>query len=299
MFFDFIGKRKLWFLMSLIIIIPGLISLMFQGLNLGIDFAGGTKVMVKFSQEVSSEDIREVLSEHNLGRSTIQASENNQFIIRTPILTEQENTQVVNALREKLGDMQILSNESVGSVVSAELQEKAIIALLIATVLMVVYITIRFELSFALSAITALFHDILITLSIFSIFQIEINISFVAAILTIIGYSINDTIVIFDRIRENLEFRQKETLSELVNKSIHQNLVRSIFTSLTSVAVLLALLIFGGDTTRVFALAMIIGFISGTYSSICIASPVWLELKKRWFVNDRRKKKKVNPAPSR
>ena len=299
MFFDFIGKRKLWFLMSLIIIIPGLISLMFQGLNLGIDFAGGTKVMVKFSQEVSSEDIREVLSEHNLGRSTIQASENNQFIIRTPILTEQENTQVVNALREKLGDMQILSNESVGSVVSAELQEKAIIALLIATVLMVVYITIRFELSFALSAITALFHDILITLSIFSIFQIEINISFVAAILTIIGYSINDTIVIFDRIRENLEFKQKETLSDLVNKSIHQSLVRSIFTSLTSVAVLLALLIFGGDTTRVFALAMIIGFVSGTYSSIYIASPLWLELKKRWFINDRKKGKKVNPAPSK
>ena len=299
MFFDFIGKRKLWFIISLIIIIPGLISLMLQGLNLGIDFAGGTKLMVKFSQEVASEDIREVLSEYNLGRSTIQASENNHFIIRTPILTEQESTQALNALRENLGDMEILSSESVGSVVSAELQEKAIIALLIATILMVVYITIRFELSFALSAIAALFHDILIALSIFSIFQIEINISFVAAILTIIGYSINDTIVIFDRIRENLEFRQKETLSDLVNKSIHQSLVRSIFTSLTSVAVLLALLIFGGDTTRVFALAMIIGFVSGTYSSICIASPLWLELKKRWFINDRKKGKKVNPAPSR
>lgn len=299
MFFDFIGKKKLWFIISLIIIVPGLVSLIFQGLNLGIDFAGGTKLMVKFSQEVSSEDIRGVLSEYNLGRSTIQASENNQFIIRTPILTEQENTQVLNALRENLGDMEILSNESVGSVVSAELKAKAIIALLIATVLMVVYITIRFELSFALSAIIALFHDILITLSIFSIFQIEINISFIAAILTIIGYSINDTIVIFDRIRENLEFKQKETLSDLVNKSIHQSLVRSIFTSLTSVAVLLALLIFGGDTTRVFALAMIIGFVSGTYSSIYIASPLWLELKKRWFINDRKKGKKVNPAPSK
>ncbi len=299
MFFDFIGKRKLWFLISLLIIIPGLFSLMFQGLNLGIDFAGGTKVMVQFSQDVSSEDIREILNEHNLERSTIQASENNQFIIRTPLLTEQESSQVLDTLRENFGDMDILSNEAVGSVVSSELKEKAIIALIIATVLMAIYITVRFQLSYALSAIAALIHDVLVTLSIFSIMQIEINISFVAAILTIIGYSINDTIVIFDRIRENLDLNQKETLAQLVNKSIHQSLTRSIATSVTSIAVLIALLVFGGETTRVFALAMVIGFTSGTYSSLCVASPVWLELKTRWFINDRRKKKKVSTAPSR
>lgn len=299
MFLDFVGKRKIWFLISLIIIIPGLFSLLFQGLNLGIDFAGGTKVMVKFSQEVSSEEVRQVLTEHNLERSTIQGSDNNQFIIRTSVLTEQESSQVINTLRESLGDMVVLSNEGVGTVVSKELKDRAIIALILATVLMVLYITIRFELSFALSAIVALIHDILITLSIFSIMQMEINISFIAAMLTIIGYSINDTIVIFDRIRENQDFRQKETLAELVNKSIQQSLKRSIYTSVTSVAVLLSLLIFGGDTTRVFALAMIIGFTAGTYSSIFIASPVWLELKTRWFINDRGKRKKVNTAPSR
>ncbi|KUO50633.1 MAG: preprotein translocase subunit SecF [Desulfitibacter sp. BRH_c19] len=299
MVFDFVGKRKMWFLISLIIIIPGVFSLLFQGLNLGIDFAGGTKVMVQFSQDVSSEDIREVLSEYNLEGSTIQASDNNQFIIRTTVLTEEESSQVLDSFQENFGAMEVLSNEGVGTVVSNELRDKAIIALIVATILMAIYITIRFELSFALSAIIALIHDVLVTLSIFSILQIEINISFVAAILTIIGYSINDTIVIFDRIRENLDFRQKETLLELVNRSIHQSLRRSIYTSATSIGVLLALLIFGGDTTRVFALAMVIGFTSGTYSSLCIASPVWLELKTRWFVNDKRKKKKANTSPSR
>jgi preprotein translocase subunit SecF len=152
---------------------------------------------------------------------------------------------------------------------------------LIASILIVIYITVRFQFSFAIAAIIALIHDVLVTLSFFSFTQVELNTSFVAAMLTIIGYSINDTIVVFDRIRENIGFRKKEPLFETVNKSIRQTLTRSINTSLTSIMALIALLLFGGETIKVFALAMLIGFISGTYSSIFIASPLWFEFKNR------------------
>ena len=290
--FDFIGRRKLWLTISMIIIIPGLISLMLQGLNFGIDFAGGTKVIVQFQQEVSSEEIRDVLSDHGIGgSSTIQASDDNEFIIRMPILSEEETTQVIESLRSNLGGMELLDRESVGSVVSGELQQRAMIALSIAMVLITIYLAIRFDITFGLATLVGIIHNVLITLSIFSIFQIEVNLAFAAAILTVVGYTINDTIVIFDRIRENLGFKEKGTLEELANKSVHQTLMRTIYTSGTSVVVLMALLVFGGEPTRYFALAMIIGFISGAYSSTCLVSPVWLEFKKRWFTDDKRKKK--------
>ncbi|MEW6621739.1 MAG: protein translocase subunit SecF [Bacillota bacterium] len=298
MYYNFVGRRKIWFLVSLLIIAAGIFSLMTQGINFGIDFVGGTKVMLAFSQEVGSEDIRQVLADYNLENSIIQDAGNNQFIIRTPIITEAESTNIIDALKDKHGDIVVLSNESVGSVVSSELKDKSLIALAIATLLMVVYITVRFELIFALSAVIALIHDVLITLSVFSLFQIEVNISFVAALLTIIGYSINDTIVIFDKIRENLLYRKKESFVEIVNKGISQSLVRSINTSLTSIVVLLALLFFGGETTKVFALAMTIGFVSGTYSSIFIASPLWLELRDRGFSRYSRKRRNPKHATS-
>ena len=300
--FDFIGKKKLWLTISLLIIIPGIISLMVQGLNFGIDFAGGTKMTVQFNQGIYTEDIRDVLSEYNIAASstiqTVQAGDNNQFIIRIPELSEQDTTQIINSLRYNLGGMELLTRETVGSVVSAELQRSAVIALSIAMLLITIYLAVRFDLSFGLATLVGIIHNVLITLSIFSITQIEINIAFAAAILTVVGYTINDTIVIFDRIRENLGFKEKITLEELANKSVHQTLLRTIYTSGTSVVVLLVLLIFGGEATRYFALAMIIGFISGAYSSTCLVSPVWLELKKRWFTEDKRSKKKANPEPS-
>jgi len=244
---------------------------------------------VEFSQEVSSEDIRQVLGKFDLERSSIQESDNNQFVIRLPILDDQDSSQVIDALRVQLGSMEVLSNESVGSVVSSELRSKAIIALVIAAVLMLIYITVRFELSFALVAIITQIHDVLITVSIFSLLQLEINMEFIIAILTILAYSINNTIVIFDRIRENISFKEKLTLSELVNKSIKQSLLRSINTSATSIAVLFSLVFFGGETIRLLAIAMIIGFMAGTFSSIFIAGPLWIELKQRWFINDKKR----------
>lgn len=276
---DFMGKRKLWFLISLMVIIPGLISMAVQGLNLGIDFAGGNKLQIEFAQHVTLAQVREVMADFDLGKNPIQPAENNQFIIRTPVLAEEENQALIKSFEEKLGQLTVLSNEKVGPVIGKELTRNALLALLIASVLMVIYITIRFQFSFAIAAIIALLHDVLVTLSIFSLAQIEINSSFVAALLTIIGYSINDTIVIYDRIRENLKHRKKESLEVLLNNSISQTIVRSINTSATTLFAVAALLVLGGATTRVFALALLVGLFSGTYSSIFTASPVWLELK--------------------
>jgi len=182
-------------------------------------------------------------------------------------------------LEKEIGKLEILRSEKVGPTIGKELRRAGILALLIAIILMVIYITFRFEFKFALAAIGALIHDILVTLSIFSIFQLEINSSFIAAILTIFGYSINDTIVIFDRIRENLKKAKKEELIPLVNKSIKETLARSINTVVTTLFVLLALYFFGGETTKIFVLAMLIGITSGAYSSIFTASPLWVEFR--------------------
>jgi preprotein translocase subunit SecF len=277
---DFIGKRKIWFAISAFIIIAGIVSIIFQGLNLGIDFVGGNKYMLRYTNEdINTAQIRDVLNDFNLENSSIQKSDNNTYIIRTKVLTEEENNELLDSFEEKLGEMDVLSNEKVGPVIGKELRNKAFGALIVASIIMIIYITVRFEFRFAVAAIIALLHDVLITLGIFSFIQMEVNTSFVAAMLTIVGYSINDTIVVFDRIRENLSYKKKEDLSNMVNRSIKQILTRSINTSLTSVMALLALLIFGGETTKVFALAMIIGFISGTYSSIFVASPTWFVFK--------------------
>lgn len=276
--YDFISKRKIWFLISFCIIGLGVLSLVFQGLNLGIDFVGGNKFTIQFKEHTSSAEIREVLSDYNLEGSTIQESENNTFIVRTQHITQENVSRLMDSFNNEIGEMTVLENELVGPVIGEELQRTAIISLLVAALFIIIYITVRFQFTYAVAAIVALLHDVMITLSIFSFLQMEINTAFVAATLTIMGYSINDTIVVFDRIRENMDHRKKETIAETVNKSIRQILTRSINTSLTSVLALTALFIFGGETTQVFALAMIIGFISGTYSSIFIASPLWFLL---------------------
>jgi len=279
--FDFVSKRRLWYILSLLIIIPGLIAMAFNkpALNFGIDFTGGNILQVQFQQPVTASQIREVLNEYNLGNSPIQGTGNNEFIIRTVEINEEQTNQIVGALKEKLGQLDIKRNEKVGATIGRELTQKGIKALVIATILMIIYITIRFEFLSGVAAVIALLHDVLVTLAIFALFRWEVDTTFVAALLTIIGYSINDTIVIFDRIRENLRLRKKETIVELVNRSINQNLTRSINTSLTVIMVLLALRFLGGETTRIFALAMLIGTISGTYSSIFIACPLWIDFR--------------------
>ncbi|MDD4237969.1 MAG: protein translocase subunit SecF [Desulfotomaculaceae bacterium] len=279
--FHFIKLRKIWYVISLLIILPGLISLFSQGLNKGIDFSGGSLLDVKFNQATSVEQIRDVLQGFDLAGASIQSSSETGFIIKTRELSEEENKSVVTALDSKLGGVTLQRSERVGPVIGQELINKAIYALLAAAVMMIIYITWRFEFKQGIAAILALLHDSLVVLGIFSIFQIEIDSAFIAAILTIIGYSINDTIIIFDRIRENLLNKKKGVaLEDVINTSLWQTMARSINTVLMVEIILVALLLLGGTTIQGMVLALLVGITVGAYSSVCVASPLWFELKK-------------------
>ena len=297
MTFKLIERSKLWFIISGVIVLLGMLSLATLGLNFGIDFTGGVRIQGEFPEGTTVQDIRDVLSnvtaidaqgrQSDLGNSFIQSIDENGFSIRTFPLTQEEENEVVGALQKQLPGFTVAETDLIGPKVGAELIRNAMLALFIASVLLVVYVSIRFEFKFAISAIIALLFDAFIVLSVFSITQIELNSPFVAAILTIVGYSINDTIVIFDRIRENLKFPGKD-LAEKVNKSISQTIVRSINTSLTTLLVLGSLLFLAGETLRPFAFPLFVGVISGTYSSIFLASPIWTAWKNKEL--DKKKK---------
>ncbi len=276
----FIKRRKIFYIISLLIIIPGLVSLVMNGLNLGIDFTGGSIVQVQMDSSVQSAQVRSALKEIGMERADVSKS-GNQFLIRTTELDQKQTRELLDTLESKFKNVEFLSAESVGASIGKELTNKAILAVIIAALAMLVYISFRFEWTFGVAAIVSEIHDILFVLGLFSLFQWEINTSFIAAILTVVGYSINDTIVIFDRIRENLRMKRKEDYANLVNRSITQSLNRSINTVLTSLFALVALLMFGGGNIRYFILAMVIGFVVGCYSSIFVASPVWYDIKNR------------------
>ncbi|WP_334110434.1 protein translocase subunit SecF [Thermodesulfitimonas autotrophica] len=277
----FIRLRFIWYALSLLVILPGIISLATRGLNLGIDFTGGSLLDVRFARAVETREVRQVLADFGLEKSLIQKSGPSSFIIRTRALDENESGKVVAALDSRLGGMTLLRNEKVGPVIGKELTQKAILAVLIASVLMLVYIAIRFEFKQGVAAVVALLHDALVVLGVFSLFQIEVDSSFVAAVLTILGYSINDTIIIFDRIRENIKTKRVTgPLEDVINVSIWQTMARSINTVLAVLFVLVALYLFGGSTIKNFVLALIVGVLSGCYSSICNASPLWYDLRR-------------------
>ncbi|RJX26047.1 MAG: protein translocase subunit SecF [Dethiobacter sp.] len=287
--FPFMEYRRSAFVLSGAIILIGIVSLLLNGLNLGIDFTGGTILHLRLAEEFRMEEVREVLSPFELQGVPLQrvggnsVSGGREVIIKAPHLDEPVRREIISAFRERWPEMtseDVMQVDNVGAVIGKELTREAFLALLIAVVAMVLYITMRFEFKFALAAILALLHDAFIVLAVFSIFKIEINSPFIAAILTIIGYSINDTIVIFDRIRENLKYHHKRTVKEVINDSINESLVRSINTSLTTLVVLISLFVafnyfVGGMNLKVFALALLVGIITGTYSSIFIASPIW------------------------
>lgn len=275
----FIKKRMIWYIISLAVIIPGIISLFINGLNLGIDFKGGSILQLKFDKAVTAEQIRTVLDEFKLGTSSIQAT-NTSFLIRSKELSQVQEAKIFAELESKFGKFTLERNEKVGPVIGQELTRNAIYALIVASILMIIYISFRFEWKFGVAAVLALLHDVFVVIGVFSMLQIEVDSSFVAAILTIIGYSINDTIVIFDRIRENLRINKKMPIDELIDNSVMQTLARSINTILAVIFVLVALLLVGGETTRIFSLALLVGVISGGYSSIFNASPIWYDLKR-------------------
>ena len=276
---DFIGKRKIWYALSLILLAVSIGSIIVQGLSGGVDFRGGTLLHLLFdNKNITVEQLREGLKEVNLETSQIQESDDS-FVIKTSELDQAEQKNVLSTIEGKLGAFTVLRSEQVGPVIGKELRTAGLLALLIAYILQIIYISFRFEFRFGLAAILALLHDVLITTGFFSIMQYEVDVTFIAAILTIIGYSINDTIVIFDRIRENLKYKQKVELADLTNKSIRQSIVRSLSTSVAVLFVLVALIVLGGETTKYFSLAMLVGVLAGTYSSIFIASPLWYEFR--------------------
>lgn len=299
--FSIISRRNWFFALSAILICAGLFSIMTQGFNLGIDFTGGTIMDLKFSKPVTVSEVRDVLQNYKLENSVVQLAGTEKVdsapnvLIRTHVLSESERKAVLDGFTAKLGKYEIMRIEKVGATIGSELTREAIIALVLSWLMMIAYISYRFEFRFGVAGILSLVHDILIVLGIFSILRKEIDASFVAALLTIVGYSINDTIVIFDRIRENLKTMKKgETLSELVDRSIWQTMTRSIYTVLTVLFATGSLYFLGGETTKNFSLALLIGFVSGTYSSIFNASPIWVMWKQR----DERKRleHKVRPA---
>ena len=288
--FDIAGHRRIWFLISLVLIIPGFICMGMRGFNFGIDFTGGTIIELRFEQPVTLSDVRSSLAKYDLDGSTIQlagaesgieSSEN--VMIRTVDLEENQRKEVMASLTQDVGPYTVLREDKVGATIGGELITNAVLALVISWALIILYVAYRFEWRFGVSAVLALIHDIVIVLAVFSFTQRQIDSSFIAALLTIVGYSINDTIVIFDRIRENLKlhFRRGGDVNELVNTSVYQTLTRSLYTVFTVLFTTFALYWFGGETTKDFAFALLVGFASGCYSSIFIASQLWIELRNR------------------
>ncbi|MEA1976237.1 MAG: protein translocase subunit SecF [Bacillota bacterium] len=274
------NNYKKWFSISLLVIIIGLVFALVNGLNIGIDFSGGTMVQFDLGKVVELNEVADELKEFDLNEEIIHAGdENHEVIIRTKkSLSNDERIEISNKFEEKYGAI-FLGADQFSPSVGGEIKEKALISLLFASLGMLAYITFRFELIYGLASIVALIHDVLILLAVYAIFNIPMNSSFIAAILTIVGYSINDTIVVFDRVRENVRKMKRDDYFTIANASINQTILRSIFTSLTTLMVIGSLFIYGTPAVREFATPLLAGVAAGTYSSIFIASPLWAVLK--------------------
>ena len=286
--FSIVKNYKIFFSITIIFLLIGFGSIVTRGFNLGIDFTGGSIVDLTFENPVNVAQVRDVLKEHDMGNSIIQLensdgkTEANSVLIRTGVVEDTELRATMNDLQSKLGNYQIQRVEQVGATIGSELVQQAALAIVLSWVLMIAYITFRFEFKFAIAAIIALIIDVLVVLSYFSLFQMEMDSSFVAALLTVVGYSVNGTIVIFDRIRENLKIhRRSESLGEMVDNSIWQCMTRTIYTVATSLFAIVSIFLFGGETIHNFSFAMLVGFASGAYTSIFLAGPMWMFLKNK------------------
>jgi len=280
---DFLGKRKIAAIASGVVIIIGLFSLLVKGgPALSIDFTGGTLAQLQFSTPTEVSDVRDRLLDYGFSRPTIQQfGEENEILVRVPV--EETGEALRQQLQDALAgmDFEIRRLETVGSKIGGELRGKALKSVLFALLGILIYISLRFDRYYALGAVAALAHDVLITLGVFSILNLELDLAIIAAFMTIVGYSLNDTIVVFDRIRENVKIHRKEDFFITVNKSVNQTLNRTIITSLTTFVVVLVLYLIGGEVIKYFAFALIIGVLVGTYSSIYVASPLMASLEGR------------------
>lgn len=308
--YRFIEKRKTAYVVSATTITIGLIAMVANIFvigswqNYGVDFTGGSLIQVRFQQDVTAGDLRDALGGAEAPPLT-RFGQENEFVIRAPLPEDGNVEAVANAITAQLegaygaGSIEVVRTESVGPKIGGELQQKAALAILFSFLLTLIYLAIRFEFRFGVAAVIATFHDIMITLGFLAVFRVEIALPTVAAILTIVGYSLNDTIVVFDRVRENLGKKgaRKQDQVELVNRSINETLPRTVLTSGTTLAVLTALLVLGGAVIRDFTLVLILGVIIGTYSSIFVASPALLEIQKRMSKKDASSgRKRAEPA---
>ncbi|MES9935874.1 MAG: protein translocase subunit SecF [Sedimenticola sp.] len=282
---DFMAKRKLAMIISIAVILVAIASVIFRGLSLGIDFTGGTLIEVGYGEAVELSRVREALNAGNFPDATVQHfGTSKDVLVRLAPQEELSSAQLSNQAFAALsqasdaGEIDLRRVEFVGPQVGDELTEDGGLAMLYALIGILIYVALRFEYRFALGSIIALVHDVLVTIGIFSVFQIEFDLTVLAAVLAVIGYSLNDTIVVYDRIRENFRKMRKGTSTEIINASLNQTLSRTLVTSLTTLLVLTALFVFGGEIIHGFALALIIGVIVGTYSSIYVASTAVLML---------------------
>ena len=299
---DWLGRRRLFIGVSIVLLLAGLGSAIFrqatggQAFNLGVDFKGGTVVTARFKQRPSDEQVREALNAKGVNDATVQpvTDRPDTFLIRVPLaegkdgrsqvrdaLTQfgQEASPTLELEAEPNAAFKIVGTDAVGAIAGAQLRNKAIAVTLAALVGILVYIAFRFEWTYGAAAVIAVFHDVLVTLGFFSIFQIEVSLNVIAALLTLVGFSVNDTIVVFDRIRENRRLHRRDSLYKITNDAINQTLSRTAITNGLVFLSVLALVLFGGDVLRAFSLALFVGVIVGTYSSIAVASPimVWWE----------------------
>lgn len=278
--FNIVNKRMIFFAISLVVIVAGIVCLCVNGLNTDIDFTGGTAIYVDMGGSYDETALRNTINAvEGVTVSSVQTAEGNSIIIKTTPLTNELNDVVKDAIRAIYPNANILSTDNVSAAVGKELWANAAMSISIAAILMLIYITIRFELLSGISAVLALIHDMLVMIAIYAIFRFPVNSSFIAAVLTILGYSINATIVIFDRIRENARLEKKAAFGDVVNKSIWQSMGRSINTSLTTLLTTVMVYILGVPSIQDFALPLIIGIVAGTYSSIFIAGQFWVIFK--------------------
>jgi len=279
---DFISKQKIAGFLSITLIVAGIASLIIKGGPLlSIDFTGGTVAQVKFEIPVELGQLRETLSDYGFeGAEIVEFGSPDEVLIKTQF--SGSSSEISEKLTLALGNSFTLRRvESVGPKIGKELQSDALKAIGLALILILIYITFRFDRYYALGSVMALIHDVLITLGVFSLLDYEINLSIIAAFLTIVGYSLNDTIVVFDRIRENIPKFMKKTLNDVVNISLNETLNRTVITSLTTMMVVVILFLWGGKVINLFAFALIIGVFVGTYSSLFVASPVMVYFEKR------------------
>ena len=286
---DFIGKRRIWFTFSITMIIISICGMAFNWttkgriMNFGIDFTGGTLLVVRFQADVQTGAVRDVLTKYGLAESVVQKFGDKDVSIKMGVIEDEKRRVILADLNSKLGGAELLEADMIGPVIGKELRTQAMWALIVASILMAIYMAFRFEFKYSIAAILALYHDAIITTGLMAIMWREIDVTFVAAILTILGYSINDTVVIFDRVREDIRRAgtKKVDFADILNHALNSTMARSINTVLTVLVMVIMLFVFGGATIKEFSLTLLIGFSIGTYSSVFVA-PEIVYIWKKW-----------------